>query len=152
MLQLQSERNPRTFSFKLQIIWHRTSKTRKGNKGNFYKNNCHKFNITIYDPLGECDLLWKSLFWQQEKEFKMKKKKKKEKKLWPIFFCLIFFLYLFFHFILFQFLLFFCLNILVYFWIYLPWRLFVHIGKICASYTTDLSLGRVPSCKLIQML
>ena len=81
MLQLQSERNPRTFSFKLQIIWHRTSKTRKGNKGNFYKNNCHKFNITIYDPLGECDLLWKSLFWQQEKEFKMKKKKEKRKKI-----------------------------------------------------------------------
>ena len=30
--QNQSERNPRTFSFKLQRIWHRTSKTRKWNK------------------------------------------------------------------------------------------------------------------------
>ena len=34
MLNLQSEGDPGTFSFKLQRIWHRTSKARKGYKGN----------------------------------------------------------------------------------------------------------------------
>ena len=34
MLHLQSQWNPRTFSFTLQIMWHRTSKTRKGYKEN----------------------------------------------------------------------------------------------------------------------
>ena len=59
------------------------AKLEKDIKEIFYKNNCHKLNITIDDLLGECDLpsqdaiigkKWKSLFWQQEKKFKRKKK------------------------------------------------------------------------------
>ena len=57
MLHLESEREPRLTSFKLQRTWHRTRKTRKEYiKQIFYKNNCHKLNITIDDILGECDL------------------------------------------------------------------------------------------------
>ena len=49
------------------------AKLEKDIKEIFYKNNCHKLNITIDDLLGECDLpsqdtiivrkKWKSLFW-----------------------------------------------------------------------------------------
>ena len=31
------------------------AKLEKDIKDNFYKNNCHKLNITIDDLLGECD-------------------------------------------------------------------------------------------------
>ena len=84
MLNLQSEGDLSTFSFKLQ-----RAKLEKDIKEIFYKNNCHKLNITIDDLLGECDLpsqdaiigkKWKSLFWQQEKKFKRKKTKNKQKK------------------------------------------------------------------------
>ena len=56
MLHLESEREPRVTSFKLQRIWHRTRKTRKEYKANLLQKQCHKLNITIDDILGECDL------------------------------------------------------------------------------------------------
>ena len=56
MLHLQSERDPRTFSFKLKEYDTQRAKLEKDVKEIFYKNNCHKLNITIDDLLGECDL------------------------------------------------------------------------------------------------
>ena len=61
MLHLQSERDPRTFSFKLQKIWHRTSKTRKGYKENLLQKQLlqieHDYRWsfrTVWSPISRC--------------------------------------------------------------------------------------------------
>ena len=56
MLNLQSERNPRTFSFKLQRIDTERAKLENDIKKIFYKTGCPKLNIPIEDLLGERDL------------------------------------------------------------------------------------------------
>ena len=107
---------PEHFLLKCKEYDTEQTKLEKDIKEVFYKNNCHKLNITLLDDLlGGCDLpsqdtiigeKWKSLFRQQEKKFK--KSKEKGKKIVIKLFCLNFFMYLF------PFLSFFCLNILVY--------------------------------------
>ena len=102
-------------------------------------------NITIEVLLGQCDLLsqdavirkkWKSLFWQQEKKFKIKIQKKTQWSNFCTFKFLSMYLFMYYLYLVSTFL----LLLLVYksgFKLFVPWRLFTYTGKMQASYRTE---------------